>query len=70
MKIEKNIPIPERGWKRKYPFGNMDIGDSFLVDADGSNKAISAAKMYGMRHGLKFTSKKQDDGCARIWRIE
>ena len=31
--IEKNIPIPNtKGRKPKYPFSNMDVGDSFKIN--------------------------------------
>jgi len=33
--IEKDVPMPEKNEiKRKYPFQNMNKGDSFLVPND------------------------------------
>ncbi len=29
IQIEKNIPVP-KGIRRKYPFNQMEIGDSFF----------------------------------------
>ena len=77
MKIEKNIPIPDRdmsglGRKTKYPFLDMEVGDSIFDDsADkiGKSKAYPAANTWGKRRGIKFAAR-QVDGGVRIWRVE
>ena len=41
MKIEKGIPIPNGSWSRvkmKYPWAEMDVGDSVYVDALGDKQ--------------------------------
>ncbi len=76
VQIEKNVPLPGSGAGRpsKYPFADMEVGDSFLV-AEGPSSghlgynARNAAKNFGVRHGMKF-SVKQTEGGVRIWRIE
>lgn len=77
-KIEKNIPVPGYQKYEKYPFAEMEIGDSFFrqqteVDGDeryriGSN-IRSAAR--GGRWNKKFTVRwiKAENGF-RCWRIE
>lgn len=65
--IEKNVPTPKvfgRGCS-KYPFSQMQVGDSFVAD----KKARCAATNFGKRHGLKFSSRAEGDSI-RIWRIE
>jgi hypothetical protein len=67
--IEKGIPKPEgrRGLK-KYPFGDMEIGDSFFVPSDKYRAVINASQIYGKRWERKFSVAKVDGG-ARCWRI-
>lgn len=65
MKIEKSIPMPE-AWN-KYPFKDMDIGDSFLVEGDVV-KVRNAAHAWGKVNNKKFSVKKVEGG-HRCWRI-
>ena len=65
MKIDKKIPIPEPQW----PFSRMDVGDSFLLPEGREAAGRQYAIMFGKRHGMKFTSRKTDQG-VRIWRME
>ncbi len=70
-KIEKDIPTPEKsdGQYAKYPFGQMEIGDSFFIDINEyrrfkayhsknysslANRVRSAAKWYKTRHQEKI----------------
>ncbi len=66
--IDKNVPIPTG--KIKYPFRQMEIGDSFFVAGATTTKLSSqmniTAKSIG--NGCKFRSKTVDGG-VRIWRI-
>ena len=72
MKIEKHIPLPlqpqPRGRRAKYPFGQMDVGDSFFSDED-RNRLAAASSHAGSRHGKKFIIRSVDGGF-RIWRAE
>lgn len=57
-KIEKNIPIDvPRGRRAHYPFGKMDVGDSFMVSCskDERKKICSAVSYYGKRNQKKFS---------------
>lgn len=76
MIIEKNIPIPSgtgiTGRRAKYPFGEMEVGDSLFIDNEprGSQSGASmASKQHGARYGKKFTSRTEGNG-VRIWRVE
>jgi len=65
MQIDKNIPVPS---KTKYPFGALEIGDSFLAPDEGNVRGAAVA--YALRHrGYKFKTMKVDTGI-RVWRIE
>ena len=69
-KVEKKIPIPQDGRHgTKYPFPDMQIGDSIEFDREEYHRVYSAARIYGYRHGKKF-SVRAKDGKARIWRVE
>ncbi len=65
-RIEKGVPLPQTSAYRKYPFGEMGIGDSFV---DSQKRACSAARAFGSYHGIRFTTRKQADGQYRIWRL-
>ena len=65
FKIEKNIPAPGR--RAKYPFAEMEVGDSF--EAPESAKLRTAAYNAGKKSGRKFTCRTHD-GALRVWRIK
>lgn len=73
LKIDKDVPIPMRGsWQglgRKYPFEEMEVGDSFFV-TDVSPKSVrTSANGWKKRHpGFDYTSRVIDGG-TRVWRI-
>lgn len=74
MRIEKLVPMQSsRGVGRpaKYPFGKMDVGDSFFLEADKKQIACARAAMgaFGFRHGKKFSSRAHPGG-VRIWRTK
>jgi hypothetical protein len=71
-KIERNIPLPiQRGHYSTYPFGEMKVGDSFLVRVgDQPDRLRQAACHYARRSGvkMKFSILKIADGY-RCWRV-
>lgn len=75
MKIDKNVPMPKAKAKLKYPFNEMQVGDSFEVPCTEEErkslqiKLASSSGMYGRKHGAKFTTRQSDNGI-RIWRTE
>lgn len=83
-KIESNIPIPEaqRGRiRKKYPFQEMQVGDSFLVpvtDVEGkwnaskmNNRITSAARQYQQQNNPLFrVICRKVEGGVRCWRID
>lgn len=68
--IEKDVPIPG-GFCYRYPFKQMEIGDSFLIGNDETmaSRVRSAGCNYSKKHNKKFTVRKCLDGY-RIWRVE
>lgn len=67
-----DFPIPPNARRRAYPFGDMDVGDSFLVEGDDTDfaRARNAASAYKRVHGYSFMSRRVADNAIRIWRIE
>jgi len=78
FKIEKDIDIPKFGefkkGRRKYPWENMKVGDSFLIESYSESRAstvLSAGQKWSNRRGglIKFSSRKIRDDF-RIFRIK
>jgi len=74
FEIRKNIPIPTvrkaGGRSAKYPFRDMEVGDSFeeaMSDAE-AKQVQRAAAAYARRNGVKFTTRRSDTGVG-VWRI-
>lgn len=66
MQIDKNIPMPKRGYE--LPFDQMEVGDSFVVP-DKVSVSYARWLIYNAQKGLsrKFRLRKIEDGY-RIWR--
>lgn len=78
IKIQKGIAIPTRARKsnNKYPFAQMEVGDSFFVKDTKTpdktrNTLASAVWYYKKRNGSKtnFYTKMYVTG-VRVWRVE
>lgn len=69
--IDKNIPRPDRikikGRPGKYPWTQMEIGDSFFV-ADTSVKKFNTGGAT-KRTGHKYSVRTEGAG-VRVWRME
>jgi hypothetical protein len=80
MEIRQDVPIPERtgvGAARKYPFGDMEVGDSLSFgDSKKFEKARRAATVFAKRNQVLFTSRKGYENGeltgqgGTIWRVE
>ena len=76
--IEKNKPIPSA--RTKYPFWQMEVGDSFTVlpndpgavrtSPHASPRAMAAAYTWGKLNGKTFTMRTNSDKGFTIWRIK
>jgi hypothetical protein len=70
--IEKGIPVsPIKGKKKpeKYPFSQMEPGDSFLVLADEKNRTRLRESIYyeASRSKIKIRIRSVESGL-RVWR--
>lgn len=75
--IDKGIPFPE-ATRNKYPFKDLQIGDSFEISCEKSavfrnlQKIRSAANSYVKRYKLenvKFVAAETENG-VRCWRTK
>lgn len=66
--IEKGIPLPT-ALNRKYPWDQLEIGDSFLVPDKTPNLLRSCMKSAEDRFGFAFTAFADKNG-TRIWRVK
>jgi len=68
--VVSSVKMPEyrnAGRPNKYPFKEMEKGQSFVVSLKEYFSARSAAYTFGFRHRKKFSARKIGDH-ARIWR--
>lgn len=68
--IEKNVPTPmPSNYGRKYPFHQMEVGDSFPCEKRDVAKIRVAAVNWGRRNEKAFVVRS-DEGAGRCWRIK
>lgn len=73
IKIDKGISIPKIGGK--YPWHEMEIGDSFFVPGKDFHKMQSQASHTGIKLSKKFIVCRSFEGArkikgVRVWRIK
>lgn len=64
--IDKDIPIP----KNKYPFREIEVGESFSVDNAIEPTLRSLASYYKKRYGFNYTVKRVSETQMRVWRTK
>jgi len=79
IRVQKGVPIPPvkpRGrngglkYRRKYPWHEMEIGDSFNFPNPGeSGKNAHNAVILASKNGRRFVARQYDGGY-RVWRVE
>ncbi len=68
FKIDKDAPLPDR-LRDKYPWNDMDVGDSFLVPLIhlGRIRAAMGARNWRDKHVRHFMMRTTEEGI-RVWR--
>lgn len=69
IKIEKGVELPDKSSGRppKYPFAQLEVGDSFLAD----KKVQTTLGGYRRRHPeKKFVTRKVTEDKVRVWRTQ
>jgi len=69
IKIERGIPLPEHSPNGygKYPFDELKVGESFLMD---KMKRAGLSSMWNRHKPKKFISRAVSETEVRVWRIE
>ncbi len=71
FKIEKGVPLSSNTvGDPKYPFRDMDVGDSFSIEGGGvaANLVRAASANETRKSGKRFSTRKFEGGY-RCWRI-
>lgn len=72
IKIEKNIPAPVERLRNKWPFNDMEIGDSFAVPESADwRKMRSAAGTWTRKNkskGQRLTVRRCEEKGAMVYR--
>ncbi len=70
--IRDDVPIPTRPFIAKYPFAEMEIGQSFFVPG-ATTKKLAGSLYYAHRAlGYKFVTRtvvENDLPGVRVWRL-
>jgi len=77
-KIQKNVPFPEVHTKFRFPWPEMEVGDSVLVKPEDTEtleilkrKAKGSARYYGVKTGKVFRSLiDHEQNGVRVWRVD
>jgi hypothetical protein len=67
FEIEKGVP--RQAPNVKYPFADMQVGDSFLVPR-GTARIVASAAVWAAARGYGKFSCRTVEGGVRVWRIE
>jgi hypothetical protein len=67
--IESGVPMPAGQTRRKYPFRDMQIGQSFAVAKGEGKRLRMAAAHMTMRTDMRFVVRASELE-VRCWRVE
>ena len=72
--IEKNVPMPQRTRLPELPFGEMEVGDSFLVplptqDSQSVASLRQRVSRYQRANEPKKFSTVKSEGGMRVFRV-
>lgn len=69
--IVRDVPVPARNdWLMRYPFAEMQPGDSFTVPVERAGSMRVAQQRFSRSHPKwRFTSRIEGER-ARIWRVK
>lgn len=70
FKIQKNVPIPSKAKKSKYPFEKMAIGESFVAPVKPQGLYVAARKWAKDHEGKMRFVVRAENGGSRCWRVE
>ena len=66
LDVEKGIPLPAE--RKRYPYKDMDVGDSFIVYGGKMQVVCNANYRAFKKLGFKFIARCEPEG-VRVWRV-
>ena len=74
FKIDSDVPAPKQraGRPVKYPFSQLEVGQSFFAPHVSAAGVSAASRMFAKRNGGHFSTRTWiENGVegARVWRI-
>jgi hypothetical protein len=70
--IESGVPLPDKHVRWKYPFDQLEVGQSFFVPNKDTTQMAAACKRAAKRLGVRFATAKAERGGqqgTRVWRM-
>ena len=70
LKIDKNVPMPrpDASPVAKYPWRDMEVGDSFFVAGKTMKQFAGIPGSASRKYGKKFSARSVEGG-VRVWRV-
>lgn len=69
VRIERNVPMEPAHNKAKYPFRQLEIGESFFIPDTTQANIATMAWRWSKKLGRKYETRKRPGG-VRVWRTE
>lgn len=71
FKIDRDVPMPARGSRTRYPFAEMEVGESVLISSSYAteNGVRCAVNLVKKRRGFDFAIRRNTAGL-RVWRMK
>ena len=66
VEISRDVPVPPP--KRRYPYRDMEVGESFLVSGGVLQVVCNNNYRTGKKLERKFIARKEQEG-VRVWRV-
>lgn len=68
IKVDEAVPMPTGIFTRKYPYADLEVGQSFLAPEANHNSIRAGASQYGKKLSRRFSVRKTQEGI-RVWRV-
>lgn len=65
VEVSRDVPLPPP--RRRYPYGEMEVGESFLIPGGTLQVVCNANYRAGKRLSRKFIARREEGG-VRVWR--
>jgi hypothetical protein len=66
VEVEREVPLPKL--RHKYPYEQMEVGESFFVPGMSLQVLCNSNYWAGKKYGRKFIARCEKGGI-RVWRL-